>query len=46
MLLAQTKWRKLEGANFIPEIIQGLNPRAESSNFKIPPDNAVTNVRA
>jgi hypothetical protein len=46
MMSAQAKWRKLDGANRLPEIIEGLSSRTASSNFKPPPDHAVTNFCA
>lgn len=46
MMSAQSKWRKLDGANRLPEIIRGLPSKTASSNFQPPPDHAVTNFRA
>src|SRR6056297_3488021 len=40
MMSAQKKWRKLDGQNRLPEIIQGLSSATGSANFKPPPDHA------
>ena len=40
MMAAQKKWRKLDGQNRLPEIIQGVQFRDGSATFKPPPDQA------
>ena len=40
MMSAQKKWRKLDGRNRLPEIIQGVQFRDGSATFKPPPDQA------
>ncbi len=46
MMSAQAKWRKLDGANRIPEIVQGVEFKDGIKNFKPPPDQTVTKFRA
>jgi len=46
MLSAKKKWRKLDGQNRLPEIIQGLNSATGSSTKSKPPDQAINNFRA
>ncbi len=46
MMSAKKKWRKLDGKNRLPEIINGLNLKTGSNNFKVPPDHSVTNFWA
>ena len=43
MMSAKKKWRKLDGKNRLPEIIQGVSSKTRSSKFKTPPDQAITN---
>jgi putative transposase len=46
MMSAQTKWRKLDGPTGCLRSSKRLHSRTGSSNFKTPPDHAVTNVLA
>ncbi len=46
MMSAKRKWRKLDGANRMPEIIEGVAFKTGSSRKTLPPDHSVINFRA
>jgi len=46
MTSAKGKWRKLDGAHRLPEIIQRIAFKDGINKFNLPPDDCVTNFWA